>query len=431
MIHARSHQRALAVTIAGALFCGAVVVMSGSRGTNPALAAPAIDPLEASIQRAKDRLASEPNHVASNATLATGALVKARVTADPTWYGVAEQAAKRAVAGDPRHPEALDALGSLALARHRFADALPFAERSRRAQPARLAPYDIQIDALIELGRYQRAFAIADRRLQLRPDLASYSRSSYAAQLRGERALATRYMALAADSGRPGSEESAWSRVQLGQLRLSSGDLAGAQREIRRVLATRPDDGRALAVLGHVRAAQGNLPAAERLLTRAFAVQETSAMAASLAEVQDALGKSRARDASLAEARRIDADEAKNGVLVALDVAGFEADWRTPTAADVARARAAHSQRPGIIGDDVLGWVLTRSGRCEEGLRWAKRSLRLGTREAPMLFHAGMAATCAGRTQEGAAYLRDALTVDPNFSVRWAPVARQTLARVR
>ena len=98
--------------------------------------------------------------------------------------------------------------------------------------------------------------------------------------------------------------------------------------------------------------------------------------------------------------------------------------------ADVARARRAHASRPGVIGDQVLGWVLTRAGRCAEGDRYATRSLRLGTRDALMLFQAGMAASCAGRTEVARRRLSAALALNPAFSVRWAPVARSELAKV-
>ena len=47
-----------------------------------------------------------------------------------------------------------------------------------------------------------------------------------------------------------------------------------------------------------------------------------------------------------------------------------------------------------------------------------------------MLFHAGMAAACAGHPAEAAGRLRAALALNPHFSVRWAPVARRTLAGV-
>jgi uncharacterized membrane-anchored protein len=80
------------------------------------------------------------------------------------------------------------------------------------------------------------------------------------------------------------------------------------------------------------------------------------------------------------------------------------------------------------VGDQVLGWVLTRAGRCGEGRMWAERSLRLGTDDAVALFRAGMANACAGDTARARAHLARALRVNPHFSVRWSPVARRTLA---
>jgi hypothetical protein len=39
----------------------------------------------------------------------------------------------------------------------------------------------------------------------------------------------------------------------------------------------------------------------------------------------------------------------------------------------------------------ALGWALTRAGRPREGLVWARRSLRLGTRDPVFLQHAAAA----------------------------------------
>jgi hypothetical protein len=47
-----------------------------------------------------------------------------------------------------------------------------------------------------------------------------------------------------------------------------------------------------------------------------------------------------------------------------------------------------------------------------------------------MLFHAGMAAACAGDTASARERLSRALKLNPAFSVRWAPVARRELARL-
>ena len=110
-----------------------------------------------------------------------------------------------------------------------------------------------------------------------------------------------------------------------------------------------------------------------------------------------------------------------------MDQAVVEADFARPDARTVSAARRGHSARPGVVGDDALGWVLTRAGKCDEGLRHARRSLRLGTRDASMLFHAGMAAHCAGEKAEAVRHLTAAIDLNPRFSVRWAGVARTTL----
>jgi hypothetical protein len=54
---------------------------------------------------------------------------------------------------------------------------------------------------------------------------------------------------------------------------------------------------------------------------------------------------------------------------------------------------------------DALGRALTRAGRPAEGLRWARRALRLGSRDASYLLHAGLAARQrAGPSSRGAGW---------------------------
>src|SRR5258705_75025 len=55
-------------------------------------------------------------------------------------------------------------------------------------------------------------------------------------------------------------------------------------------------------------------------------------------------------------------------------------------------ARRAWAAAPSVRSADALGWVLTRAGRPVEGLAWARRALRLGSRDPRFLLHAGVAA---------------------------------------
>jgi tetratricopeptide (TPR) repeat protein len=434
MISSRRLPRLAPAAAAALLALGlATWLFSALRGGSSAPAsAPAVATAgtDGDIARARAAIAANPRDAGARARLADAALEKVRETGDPSWYPAAEDAARRGLAIDPRNVQAMDALGTLALARHRFAEGLAWGRRSRAAEPGSFASYGIEGDALVELGRYRAGFAVQRRALELRPDLGSYSRASYVQELLGDRRGAIALMSLAADAGRPGSESRAWTLVQLGLLRLGSGDRAGAERDMRQALAERPGDARALAGLARTLAAAGRLDAAAALAREAIDRVPLPEYPALLAELDTARGRPAAARRDIALVGAMQRLLAANGVRVDLDIALIQADVRRPDAHAIARARAARATRPGVIGDDVLGWVLTRAGRCDAGLGYARRSLRLGTRDALMLFHAGMAAACAGHPAEAAGRLRAALALNPHFSVRWAPVARRTLAGV-
>ncbi|HTI35881.1 MAG TPA: tetratricopeptide repeat protein [Miltoncostaea sp.] len=425
----------IAAVAALLVFAVGVAALTASRGapppqaSDPAPAGAARTP-QAVIARAQAAIAKDPRNGAALDALAGAALDQARATGDPSWLTTADRASRRSLRIHPRDFGAMDDLGSLALTRHRFRQALDWSRRSLAVAPTRVAPVAIRADALIELGRYDAGFAAVQRRLALRPDLPSYSRASYALELQGDRAGAIRLMRMAVDAGGIGTEARAWALVQLGLLRFGGGDLAGAEHEMRAALGERPRDARATAGLARVRAARGDLAGAAALYSRAIDAVPLPEYPAALAEIDAALGRDAAARDDLALVGAMQRLLAANGSNVDLDVALIRADTRVPTAADIRLARRAHAGRPGVIGDQVLGWVLTRAGRCAEGDRWATRSLRLGTRDALMLFHAGMAAACDGRPAAARERLSAALSLNPAFSVRWAPVAERELARL-
>lgn len=419
-----------AVLVALATLAVTALALTLERGDPPVFASEAAGPgpeAEGPVARAQAAIEANPRDGVALAELANAALLRFRETGDPSWYGTAEEAAQRALEVDPENFRALDAMGELALSRHRFRDAIRWARLSLAAEPGHFAPLGIEGDALIELGRYREGFMTIQRRLNLLPDLPSYSRGSYALELQGDRAGAIQVMELAVGAGAPGSEARTWTLVQLGLLRFGSGDLDGAERDMRAALDDRPGDARATAGLARVLAARGQLDRAAELYEQALDRLPLPEHAAALAEVENARGNDEQARASIELVRAMQGLLEESGVRADLDLALIDADVSRPSADDIARARAAREQRPGVVGDDVLGWVLTRAERCDEGLRLARRSLRLGTRDALMLFHAGMAARCAGQPEEATRRLRAALELNPQFSVRWAPVARRAL----
>jgi tetratricopeptide (TPR) repeat protein len=318
-------------------------------------------------------------------------------------------------------------LGSLALVRHEFRAALGHGRRAQRLLPGSARPYGVIGDALLELGRYGRAFRAYERMVTLRPSLASYARIAHARELTGDRAGAVAAMRLALDAAAGQREPTAWAHVELAKLELGSGRPRTAQRHARAALTMLSSYPSARVELARVEAALGRPARAIAEARRAAEAVPTVQSVSLLANLLDRAGRR-------AEARRqratVDVIErllGANGVQLDLESAVHRADRRIRPSATVALARRARAARPSIYGDDALAWALARAGRCRAALPFAERSLRLGTRDALLFFHRGYAEGCAGDRTAMRDWYRRALALSPDFSVEWAPVARAAL----
>ena len=158
---------------------------------------------------------------------------RARETGDPTYYTKSGGALNQAMALKGDDYLVLGGLGSLALARHRFREALDLGRRAEALNRYSARTWGVIGDALVELGRYREAFAAFDRMNHLRPSLSSYARTSYGRELRGDTPGAIKAMKLAIDAATDTTEPTAWTHVQLGKLYFNHGDYAAAEREYR------------------------------------------------------------------------------------------------------------------------------------------------------------------------------------------------------
>jgi tetratricopeptide (TPR) repeat protein len=350
---------------------------------------------------------------------------RARETGDPAWYTKSAGALRRALALKPNDLLAVGGLGSLALSRHRFGEALLLGRRARALSPTTARSYGVIGDALVELGRYPAAFAAFDRMAALKPSLAAYARVSYARELRGDLTGAEQAMRLALDASIGQPEARAWTLWQLGRLRWAVGDLRAARARYEAALRTFPGYVYALDALAQVEWAQGRRRNALELERRAADSIPLPQFVSLLGDMEAAAGDPKAAREEYALIEVIDRLLRANGVRTDLETALFEADHGRP---DVARARVAERQRPSIDGDDALAWTLARSGRCAEALPWSERALRLGTKDALKLFHRGFIAGCLGDRRAERVYVGRALALNPYFSIRWAPVARKELS---
>ncbi|MFL5931027.1 MAG: tetratricopeptide repeat protein [Gaiellaceae bacterium] len=378
---------------------------------------------EAEILRLRDE-ARASDTAQAYALLGLAYQQRARETADTRDYARSERALRAALERDSANVYALGGLGSLALSRHRFRDALALGRRAQRLSPTTARTYGVTGDALVELGRYEEAFAAYDRMAALKPGLSAYARVSHARELRGDRRGAVRAMELAVDAAGSQPEPLAWTHVQLGKLHFSRGRPGAAAREYGAALAAFPGYAQALDALARVEAARGRLGRAIRLEREAVERSPLPDFVGYLGDLYRAQGRPRLAREQYGLVGAIEQLLVANGVRTDLETALFDVDHGLRLEAALVRAQRAHTERPSIQADDVLSWALARTGRCGEALRLSKRALRLGTLDAPTYFHRGMIERCLGRHAEARRWFRRALAVNPDFSLRWSPVAR-------
>jgi len=394
---------------------GAEALRAGfSPGDTPAL-----------VRRLQASVRARPGDAGALGLLGLAYQQRARETGDPAYYTKSEGVLRRALALDPTDLSATGGLGSLALARHRFREALAMGRRARALSPTTARELGVVGDALAELGRYREAFAAFDRMGELKPGLAAYARIAHARWLLGrtDRAIEAMRLALHAATGR--REPEAWTRVRLGKLLFSRGAVAAADAHYRAALAVFPGYAPALDARALAAWARGRMRAAIALEQRAVDAIPLPQYVAQLGDLYRAAGDARRAREQYALIGAIERLLAANGVRTELETALLDADRGIHPRETLALARRARDARPSIEGDDVLAWALERAGRCREALGYSRRALRLGTRDALMLFHRGMIERCLGHDSAGRSWFRRALALNPRFSVRWAPVARR------
>ena len=430
--------RAIGVGVSALVVIATVVAfLTGSHSAQPAAlslasAAPpqAARPLVTTagvIAGLQERLRRFPADTAAEALLGDAYLQRVRETGDPTYYPKAQAVLVAALKRDPHNLEALVGAGTLALARHDFRAALVIGERARALNPTVPRLYGIVGDAQIELGMYAAALRTVQTMVDMRPDLSSYSRASYLRELYGRVPGAISAMRMAVDAGGPNAENTQWTRVQLAQLYFNKGDLATAEQQYRQTLAQLPNYVPALAGLAQVRAAQGRYAAAIDLYTQAVQRMPLPQYVIALGDVDAATGDQQEAQRQYGLVRAIDTLLTANGVNTDLETALFFADHGIDLPASLRKARAAYAARQSIHTADGLAWTLYKAGHYGEAAPYAAQALRLGTRDAVKLFHAGMIARALGQDTRARAYLRQALGLNPRFSLLYSPVATSTL----
>jgi len=389
-----------------------------------------VDEVSRSIAAARNRLERVPGDWTTWAELGMAYVQQARITGDPSNYARGEEALNKSLQVRPAdNALALTGLGALAAARHDFAAALDFGNSSLTVDPYKAATHGVVADALVELGRYPESLEAIQKMVDLRPDTSSYARASYSFELRGDVANARDIMDRALTAA-TGPADAAFALEHLAGLAFDNGDLATARSHVDDGLRRFRGHPPLLALRGKIAAARGDTAAAVADYRAALAKLPQPAYAAELGDLLAATGDMAGAEQQYALVRASAALLREQRVDVDTELAVFAADHGDPGGA-LSAAQAAYGKRPSIFVADALAWALHANGRDTEALQYADQALKLGTRNATLLYHRGAIRAAAGDKAGASADLSAALALNPQFSPRHAPEATRLLATTK
>jgi pentatricopeptide repeat protein len=350
----------------------------------------------------------------------------ARKTGDGSYEDEAEDAFEEVLDENPESFEAMNGMGMIYLRRHQFHEALEWGRRSLKINPDRARTYGILVDAYVELGQYDQAVETAQKMVNMRPDLTSYSRVSYLRELMGDRDGAIEAMQRAVSAGSGSQEHTGWCRVYLGRLHFQQGNLERAERQYQIALRQLPGYGHALGSLARLRMAQGQVEEAVDLYEETVAVFPIGEYIIALGKAYEAAGRQQKAETQFE--RAIDMLEAERAGGMDIDeelaLLLLERDRNPEHALEL--AKGAYERRPTVKNADIFAWAQYKNGQTARAYQTAKKALRLGTKEARFHYHAGVIAQKLGRRDAARKHLQRAL--DSNADFADAEQARQQLA---
>jgi tetratricopeptide (TPR) repeat protein len=335
---------------------------------------------------------------------------KARLASDPGFYVNADACATEALQIEAGFVPALELQALVLMNDHEFEKARTLAEQILAGDPESVTALGTLSDALLELGRYEEAARAAQRQMDARPGIAAYSRGSYLRWLHGDTRQAKTFIreALAGRDARD-PEAAAWTFVEAGTIYWHEADYGGADAVYAAALQWVPDYAAALVGRARIALAKSKPAEAVAFLEKAYRTRPLPETAWLLGDAYEALGDAARAVKAYAEVER----QGRRGDRLTL--AYFYAAKNRNIDEALKLIDEERATRGGIYVDDIYAWVLHRAGRTAEARKASDRALRLGTRDARLLYHAGAIRIASGDEAAGRKLVQQAIELNRGF----------------
>lgn len=220
-------------------------------------------------------LSDDPNNNKIKIQLAQLYIKEARVTGEHGHYypgalAVIDNALNNETITDDLRFLALTTKAGVELSLHDFKKALKTGNKAALLNPNNAQIHGVLVDANVELGNYNKAVALSDRMMTIKPDIRSYSRASYLREIHGDIEGSKAAMMMAVKAGLPGTEETAWAMLTMGDIYKEYGVLDTAELIYNSILEMRPNYPFAIGGLAEISMLKNDLGLAESKLNEAI-----------------------------------------------------------------------------------------------------------------------------------------------------------------
>lgn len=317
---------------------------------------------------------------------------------------------------------------SVMLSQHDFKAGLAAGEAAQKIYPHNAGIYGVLIDAQVELGNYEEAVRLSDKMVSIRPDLRSYSRISYLREIHGEWKGAIEAMEMAVKAGVPGTEQTSWCRLTLGELYETYGDLDRAEGEYRTLLQERADYPFAYAGLASIEEKKGNLEEALSYVERAIALIPEVGFYEQKAGLLEKIGETEASQALVPEIFSMMQEDSESGHVMDLELAGVSLHLEGDAAKAKAFAEKAMAARPDNIDVQALmAEILFMQEDYAAAGSMIDKALRTSSQDPGKLLVAGMIKEKTNGKGEGKDMITMAFELNPYLEGALAQSAKETL----
>ncbi len=203
-------------------------------------------------------------------------IFEARVTGEhPYYYNAALKTIDELLAKDKKLTLDQKFIGlfyksTVQLSQHKFKDALQTGKQALELSSQNAGIYGVLVDANVEIGNYEEAVASCDKMMSIRPDLRSYSRTSYLREIYGDIKGSKESMEMAIEAGAPFSEYKCWTIVTMGRMLENHNQIDSAYAYYNFALNERPNYPFAVAGLARLAGKEGDYKKSDSLFTVAL-----------------------------------------------------------------------------------------------------------------------------------------------------------------